>query len=421
MGRSGEGCVPLVQYASSTKGAAETGGHAGVDVVKGQVNFQTIWATAVVSYCKLPLWTRMPQPFPRRRRRRTTPTSVATLMHIVELPIRNRELLVRFGVRCCGLAVLLNKYTRLLHASGILKSNANSKSRAYKEKVNEIVVAMASTSSAPSIMSEHPLAMVVHDPAAAAAGRRAAKRARLATAMVQYTALPTDVAEPIDAVPLAAIAPPQPPPAREQPPCLRNRILPALRLRADLPVHFIGEKLVTRTDLDGQQNRFRIPTDGVMRHLRPILTHDELADANLLKLEDPAPMPTLQPEPEPENGAAADNDVEQEGEKKKKKKKKQGRTHGGLAVKLVDVVAGASHELRLSRWDSSDGTIVKGKGFLHYIRRCSFKENDVVEIWAFKQRAFRHFGVTMCDESPLHVFIIKRYDQHQIAAIAPPP
>ncbi|KAL6619313.1 hypothetical protein ACP70R_034452 [Stipagrostis hirtigluma subsp. patula] len=284
---------------------------------------------------------------------------------------------------------------------------------------------MASTSSAPSIMGEHPLAMVVHDPAAAAAGRRAAKRARLATAMVQYAALPTDVAEPIDAVPLAAIAPPQlplapaPPPARQEPPCLRNRILPALRLRADLPVHFIGEKLVTRTDLDGQQNRFRIPTDGVMRHLRPILTHDELADANLLKLEDPAPMPTLQPEPEPENGAAADNDGEQEGEKKKKKK--QGRAHGGLAVKLVDVVAGASHELQLSRWDSSDGTIVKGKGFLHYIRRCSFKENDVVEIWAFKQRAFRHFGVTMCDESPLHVFIIKRYHQHQIAAIAPPP
>ncbi|KAL6610146.1 hypothetical protein ACP70R_040115 [Stipagrostis hirtigluma subsp. patula] len=264
-------------------------------------------------------------------------------------------------------------------------------------------------------IGKRPLAMVLYDPAAAAERQRAAKRARLATAsisadaggaMVPYS---TDV-QPINAVPLSAV-PPRPlwapaPPVREEPPCLRNHILPALRLRADLPVHYIAKKTVTGTDLDGHQNRFRIPTDGVLRNLRPILTIDELADANLLK--DTAPRPRRHPEPEPvpEIGHAAGNVGEQEG--KKKKKKMQGRAHGGLAVKLVDLDAGASWELRLSRWDSSHGTVVEGEGYLDFIRRCRFKKSDVVDIWAFKQGAFRHFGVTMCDESPLHLIIVKR-------------
>ncbi|KAL6620180.1 hypothetical protein ACP70R_035319 [Stipagrostis hirtigluma subsp. patula] len=260
-------------------------------------------------------------------------------------------------------------------------------------------------------MGKRTLAMVVYDPAAAAEQQRAAKQERPATATIYADAgavVPygTDV-EPIDAVPLSAVPPRLPrepaPPAREEPPCLRNHILPALRLRADLPLHYIGKKTVTGTDLevlDGHQNRFRIPTDGVLRNLRPILTIDELAHANLLK--DPAPRPRRhhEPEPEPENGAAAE-----------KRKKKQGRAHGGLPVKLVDLDAGASWELRLSRWDSSHGTVVKGEGYLDFIRRCKFKANDVVDIWALKQHAFRHFGVTMCDASPLHLLIVKRDDQ----------
>ncbi|RCV17903.1 hypothetical protein SETIT_3G257500v2 [Setaria italica] len=259
-------------------------------------------------------------------------------------------------------------------------------------------------------MGKRTLAMVVYDPAAAQ--QRDAKRARPAAgagAVVPYDAAQPAGAEPINAVPLNAMAPPRPrrapAPAPPIPPeelaCLRKHILPALGLREDLPVHFIDRKRVTDTDLNPQQNRFRIPSEGALGRLRSILTVDELDSANLL--EDPVSKSTQQPK---EDDAAADKEGEQE--QGRKKRKRRGKVHGGLPVKLVDLAAGASGELLLSRWSSSHGTIVKGGGYMDYIRRCSFKEHDVVDIWAFKQRAFRLLGTTIFDESPLHVFIVKK-------------
>ncbi|RLN30069.1 hypothetical protein C2845_PM05G24100 [Panicum miliaceum] len=265
-------------------------------------------------------------------------------------------------------------------------------------------------------MGKRCLAMVVYDSAASAKQRDAKRAARLAAdhagAVVQYGAAMPAGMEPIDAVPLNAIAPrrlrqPLPAPVnREAPPCLRAHILPALGLRADVEVRFIHEKRVTSTDLDPHQNRFRIPTDGALRRLRPLLTLEELDAANLLY--DPATVATqqhqqleLDPEPEPE------------AEQGKRRRRKQGMVHGGLPVRLVDLAAGASGELLLSRWTSSHGTIVKGSGYMDYIRRCSFKEEDVVEIWAFKQREFRLLGKTIFHGSPLHVLVVKRdAEQH---------
>ena len=224
-------------------------------------------------------------------------------------------------------------------------------------------------------------------------------------------------AEPIDAVPLNAIAPrrrrlrlrrplPAAPVHREAPPCLRAHILPALGLRdAAAEVRFIHEKRVTSTDLDPRQNRFRIPTDGALRRLRPLLTVAELDAANLL--HDPATVAAQQQEPEPE------------AEPGKKRRKRQGMVHGGLPVRLVDLAAGASGQLLLSRWSSSHGTIVKGSGYMDYIRRCSFKENDVVEIWAFKQREFRLLGKIIFPESALHVLVVKRDDGCRYCTPAP--
>ncbi|CAN6328413.1 unnamed protein product [Urochloa humidicola] len=258
--------------------------------------------------------------------------------------------------------------------------------------------------------------MVLYDPAAAQQ-QHAAKRAQpsaCAGAVVPYDAAqPADVIEPLNAVPLNAIAPrPRRAPAApaiiipEEPACLRKHILPALGLREDLPVHFVDRKCVTDTDLDAHQNRFRLPADGVLRRLRPILTADELDAANLL--HDPLPKPRRQ-QPELEPILLQLNfttDGEEQG--KKVRKKRQGMVHGGLPVRMVDLAAGASRELLLSRWSSSSGTIVKGGGYMDFVRRCSFKEHDVVDIWAFKQRELRLFGKTMVDESYLHLFIVKR-------------
>ena len=114
--------------------------------------------------------------------------------------------------------------------------------------------------------STRPLA--VYDPAAAQQRADAARLSADAGALVP--SLVGVAGEPIKAVPLAASAPK----VRAEPPGIRapNGLLPYLRLRVDLPVHFIDEKTVTATDVDPQQNRFRLPIDGVIRNLRPVLS-----------------------------------------------------------------------------------------------------------------------------------------------------
>ncbi|KAG2590751.1 hypothetical protein PVAP13_5NG429800 [Panicum virgatum] len=272
--------------------------------------------------------------------------------------------------------------------------------------------------------SNRPLEMVVYDPAAAS------KRARQGE-----TSTPSPSANPVaralravsapppfgNFAPISAIPPRLPPlptarspplaadAGREEPPCLRKHFLAELGLRADLPVHFIAEKLVTSTDLDGHQNRFRIPSDGVERRLRAILTPRELHDANLLHA--PPPMPRKRPRHEQlAADAAAEGEQRPPAGKKAKKPKRKGKVHGGLRMKLVDLAAGA-RELRMSRWESSRGTIVKGEGYLDFVRRCSFKERDAVEIWAFVQRRVRLFGSVLCDDSLLHVLVVKKDKQ----------
>ena len=178
---------------------------------------------------------------------------------------------------------------------------------------------------------------------------------------------------------------------------------------------------MTGTDLDAHQNRFRIPSDGALGRLRPILTPDELDAASLL--HDPAPRPRRQHQREPtelENVAADDDGEAQRQEQgKAARKKRQGRRHGGLPVRLVDLAAGASGELLLSRWESTAGTVVKGEGYMGFVRRCSFREDDAVEIWAFKQREVRLFGAAVCDESHLHLLIVKRGGSQQQCLYCP--
>jgi hypothetical protein len=287
------------------------------------------------------------------------------------------------------------------------------------------------------------LEMVVYDPAAA---QRAAKRERQEEAPEAFSASPSSPAAkrarkeeeeeasasssgscagaiivPHDAMarpvvyevqPINAVTPRTPPPAaRELPPCVRKHFLRALGLCPDLPVHFLSEKLVTNTDMDTQQNRFRIPHGGVER-LRAILTPAELDAANLL--HDMAPRPRHKPkQQQPADAAEA-------GEKVKEPKKK-GKVHGGLSVKLVDLAAGAK-QLELSRWDSSGATILKGGGYLDFIRRCSFREHDVVDIWVFIQRTVRIFGMEIPrGDVVLHVLVVKKQPPQQCCYCPPVP
>ncbi|KAI4999682.1 hypothetical protein ZWY2020_004271 [Hordeum vulgare] len=82
-----------------------------------------------------------------------------------------------------------------------------------------------------------------------------------------------------------------------------------------------------------------------------------------------------------------------------KRKKKQGKKHDGLPVVVCNVHAGTK-QLQLTRWETSHGNIIKGEGYLDFITRSCFKEKDVVEIWAFKERRFHLFGIDMCHANP---------------------
>ncbi|KAF7011702.1 hypothetical protein CFC21_025986, partial [Triticum aestivum] len=229
--------------------------------------------------------------------------------------------------------------------------------------------------------------LAVYDPAAAAQQR--ADAARLSADAGALVPLPVGVAgEPIKAVPLAATAP--------EPPGIRapKGLLAHLSLRLDLPVHFIDEKTVTATDVDPQQNRFRLPIDGVIRNLRPVLSHLDRQVANLVYVEAPRPrLPKLPKVP---------------GEKTKKRR---GREHGGLPVLVIERYAGI-RELQLTRWESSGVCVIKGEGYMDFINNCGFSVGDVVEIWAFKEKGLRLFGVDIYEEgyqeSPLCVLFIKK-------------
>ncbi|XBI28628.1 hypothetical protein VPH35_052810 [Triticum aestivum] len=176
---------------------------------------------------------------------------------------------------------------------------------------------------------------------------------------------------------------------------------PHFDLRLDLAVHFIDEKVVTATDLDPQQNRFRLPTAGVLRSLRPILSPEELEAASIPH-EGASAAPRLPRRPPP---PPTKEEELQQG--RIKRKKRQGKKHGGLPVVVCNIHAGTK-ALQLTQWESNHGNIIKGEGYLDFINRCCFKENDVVEIWAFKERYFHLFGVDMCHASPLYVVLAKK-------------
>jgi hypothetical protein len=242
---------------------------------------------------------------------------------------------------------------------------------------------------------KRPLTVAVYD--RAAAEERAAAASLLALSARAGALVPFLASPPLDAVPLSFAAPP-----RAEPPWLRDR----LGLRLDLAVHFVGEKAVTATDLDGQQNRFRLPTEGVLREIRPMLFDEELEAAKIPRVGAwEAPRPSRKPKPPP--STPKEKLLKAEGKIEKRRTKKTGMKHGGLPVHLCNADAGTI-KLQLTRWESTGAFIVKGEGYVKFISRCGFKENDVVEIWAFKQRGFRYFGVWFLREKPLCVVLAKK-------------
>ncbi|KAE8784682.1 hypothetical protein D1007_41677 [Hordeum vulgare] len=95
---------------------------------------------------------------------------------------------------------------------------------------------------------------------------------------------------------------------------------------------FIDEKVVTSTDLDSQQNRFRLPTAGVLRSLRSLLSPEELDTASIPR-DGAKVVPRLPRSPPIEEEELQQGRIQ-------KRKKKQGKKHDGLPVVVCNVHAG---------------------------------------------------------------------------------
>uniref|UniRef100_A0A0D9V3U1 TF-B3 domain-containing protein n=1 Tax=Leersia perrieri TaxID=77586 RepID=A0A0D9V3U1_9ORYZ len=190
---------------------------------------------------------------------------------------------------------------------------------------------------------------------------------------------------------------------------IRGNLLPSLGLPSDSPLHFIGEKAVTASDLSSQQGRFFLPT-GMRPRLVPLLSTEERNAAD------------LQPDKVP--GAAG---VGEEAATKKVPANRGGKEGASvmLAARRGD---GAGEdgffELKLKRWEASDGAVIKGKGYSEFFRGCGFRQGDAVEIWAFRRSpTVRLFGEDLqLAVLPLNIVIAKRDDQRwqQVPAVTAP-
>ncbi|KAF8755812.1 hypothetical protein HU200_011284 [Digitaria exilis] len=179
--------------------------------------------------------------------------------------------------------------------------------------------------------AKRPLEMVVYNPSAA---NKRARQEEATTSSSSSSAGAASSSEPalvvLDVKPINAIPPPPPLAAaeREAPPCLRSHFLQWLGLRDDVPVHFIDDKVLTDTDLNPHQNRFRIPRDGVMRRLLPLLTPTEIRQANLLDDNPPRQRPPRNNDGAQGNGTKVE-EAQGQGQGARRPAREAGGPHGG--------------------------------------------------------------------------------------------
>ncbi|EHA8588754.1 putative B3 domain-containing protein [Cocos nucifera] len=150
---------------------------------------------------------------------------------------------------------------------------------------------------------------------------------------------------------------------------------------------FIMAKKLTESDLNPWQNRLIMPAGFVNAHLIPFLSDEEKAAASLL---DDDGRKRKKPSSKAEGSKKvklSDGGVEATEEKEKIKKKKEvGRMHGGLRVPVYVGANKWKAFVVLTRWDSSNCTVLKGGEYSRYLARWSgVKKGEEVELWGFRE------------------------------------
>ncbi|KAI0504298.1 hypothetical protein KFK09_015250 [Dendrobium nobile] len=119
----------------------------------------------------------------------------------------------------------------------------------------------------------------------------------------------------------------------------------------------VMEKKLCASDVSDQHNRFMISKQIVEEKIKPMMTIEEIEKANL-----------------------------NIGERFRGGERIRGRVHDGLEVIVYDN-SGQGYSLYLTRWDSSEASVLKGEKYKEFRHGSFFVTDDLVEMWAFKDRA----------------------------------
>ncbi|RZR77942.1 hypothetical protein BHM03_00003152 [Ensete ventricosum] len=163
-------------------------------------------------------------------------------------------------------------------------------------------------------------------------------------------------------------------------------------------IHFIAEKTIEKSDLVRQQNRIYLPRDFVRANLDPMLSELERESANLV------------------GDGRKRSRMTERAEADKRKTKVSGREHGGLPV-VVFTKCRFRCYLKLTRWDGSAGTVIKGDELKYFALWSFLKEGDEIEMWAFRREGDLCFAIgkptassssrfTSCGEIAMRISVI---------------
>ncbi|KAH0458890.1 hypothetical protein IEQ34_011704 [Dendrobium chrysotoxum] len=129
----------------------------------------------------------------------------------------------------------------------------------------------------------------------------------------------------------------------------------------------VMEKHIFASDVSDQQNRFLIRKQIAEDRIRPAMTGDEIAAANLMSSDDFTTSKRRRL-------SGGEGEI---GERK------EGREHGGLQVMVYNRY-GWGCLLYLTRWDASKASVLKGGNYREFHRRSCLAAGDLVEMWALR-------------------------------------
>lgn len=137
----------------------------------------------------------------------------------------------------------------------------------------------------------------------------------------------------------------------------------------------VTEKILQKSDVERQQNRFLIPIADVRDRLIPFLYLDEQRDASLLFLDTKKRKKYDKKE----------SDADGEGGDRGRKQTEVGRKHGGLAARLV--AGDREIGVTLTQWDGTLGAVLKGGAqWKIVVAEQQLRPGDRVQLLAFRRR-----------------------------------